>query len=718
MGLLIWLTACAGVPPTRARVVRTGRILFLMFLLPASDMVSPRPARAAPSETNYTVESWSVKDGLPHNSVHWLAQTPDGFLWAATGNGIARFDGSRFKVFDPASSPAIEDGRIRSVCVEPSGRLWALSENGSMVRRDGNDFVAVREEHGRPASGAHGLYTDSTNLLVVSDTQGRVYRLEGDRLVEWLDTRGAAPGPFIGINVDYDGTVWVRYGNILSWWDGQRWQRVRGPDGSESFFALKTGPAWAGGMWISGRLGLQRLQHGKWDSRFLAYETPLDSIQAILEDQGGNVWVTHAGGQLLRFDTNGRLTQSRRHNSLADGAVRHFFEDAGRSLWLATDGGLYRLRPKVPPPPFRPVVVIDSVQVEGRPVPLRALPSGDLRLTLEPGSGELEFRFTGVMFDEPERLQFRHRLDGVDSDWATSRRTVATYSNLPPGRLFFRVEVGREGEPWNSNEVTVEVTVLPHVWQTWWFRSGSAAVALGGVFLLLQRRETTRKRAQAQQDEFYRRLIESQETERQRIARELHDSLGQNLLLIKNRAVMGLKENATPEKMREQLQEISEASAGSVEEIRSIARALRPYQLDRLGLTKTLEDVAGSVNAAGGLRIEARVDNIDGLFAPDAEIGLYRIVQEGLNNVLKHAEAKSAQLTVRRDAGSVMIDLSDDGRGFNSAQKDGFGLTGVRERLRLLGGTMTVKSTPAHGTRLLLSIPIPSARPPQPRSSP
>jgi len=221
-----------------------------------------------------------------------------------------------------------------------------------------------------------------------------------------------------------------------------------------------------------------------------------------------------------------------------------------------------------------------------------------------------------------------------------------------------------------------------------------------------------RRRERAQQDQFYRRLIESQETERQRIARELHDSLGQNLLLIKNRAVMGLKDTATPEKMREQLQEISEASTGSVEEIRSIARALRPYQLDRLGLTKTLEDVAASVTTAGGLSIEAQVDNIDGLFAPDAEIGLYRIVQEGLNNVLKHAEAKSARLTVRRNGESVEIELSDDGRGFDAAQKDGFGLTGVRERVRLLGGVLNVKSAPAQGTRLQVSIPLPTDKVP------
>ena len=674
-------------------------------------------AHAAPHETNYFVETWTVKDGLPHNSVHWLAQTRDGFLWAGTGQGLARFDGARFKTFDPTSTPALGDAQIKSLCVDPAGTLWVLGQNGSLVRREATGFVAVTAANSGFSGRGHGLYSDGSKTFVVSDTEGRVFRLEGSRLVEWLSTSNAASGLFIGINVDYDGTVWVRHGNTLNWWTGDRWQRVVAPDGSGDSVALKTGPSYAGGMWISSTDGLWRMRRGVWDKRSLAYETPVPWVQAILEDRAGNVWITHGGGQLLRFDPTGRLTQSRRHNSLAADAVKHFFEDADGNLWLAKETGLTRLRPKARANPPRlddqgPHVVLEEILADGTPMEWRTTPPGDDALVLPPGGRTLEFRFTGVTFEEPGRVQFRHRLDGFDSDWTTSARRSVTYSNLPPGRYYFRLAAGREGGSWNGREVTAGVTVQPHPWQTWWFRGGSALALLGGLVLAWQRRERLRRQAQAQQDQFYRRLIESQEAERQRIARELHDSLGQNLLLIKNRAVMGLKDNASPERMREQLREISEASAGSVEEIRSIARALRPYQLDRLGLTKTLEDVATSVTTAGGLHIEAQVDDIDGLFAPDAEIGLYRIVQEGLNNVLKHAEAKSARLQVRRNGGSVEIELSDDGRGFDATQKDGFGLNGVRERVRLLGGVLNVKSAPAQGTRLLLSIPIPSGKAP------
>ena len=77
-----------------------------------------------------------MKDGLPHNSVRWLAQTPDGFLWAGTMQGLARFDGVRFKTFDLTITPALGDASIKSVCVDPSGVLWVLGEKGSIARRE------------------------------------------------------------------------------------------------------------------------------------------------------------------------------------------------------------------------------------------------------------------------------------------------------------------------------------------------------------------------------------------------------------------------------------------------------------------------------------------------------------------------------------------------------------------------------------------------------
>ncbi len=671
--------------------------------------------RAAPHELDDEVKVWSAKDGLPHNSVQWLAQTSDRFLWAGTAQGLARFDGAQFKTFEPSGTPALGDAKVKSLCMDPSGALWVLGENGSITRRDRSGWFAMAEADGRPAAGAHGIYSDGARLLVVSDAEGRVFRLEGGRLAPWLDTRQASPGRFIGINVDFDGTVWVRHDNTLDWWDGQRWRRVVAPDGSTNFVALKTGPSHAGGMWVSSPSGLRRLRRGVWDERILAYVTPKASLQAILEDRSGNVWVAPGGGHLLRFDGEGRLTELPVEPALAEAAIKNIFEDGEGHLWLATDRGLMRMRvaqrqdsgrlPDAPPPPN---AVLEEVLVDDRVLATSGSATGPGSYDIPVGARTVEFRFTGVSFDAPERLRFRSRLEGVDAEWKEGTRRVAVYTNLPSGRHFFRLMAGLDGAAWDGRETTAGVMVPPRMWQTWWFRATAAGLVIMVAAWIGRRRVEGRRRLQAQQDQFYRQLIESQEAERQRIARELHDSLGQNLLLIRNRAVMGLKDNASPERMREQLREISDASAGSIEEIRTIARALRPYQLDRLGLTKTLQDVASSVTSGGGLRIEAEVEAIDGLFPADAEIGLFRLVQEALNNVLKHADAECARLSVQHADGAVAIEVVDDGRGFDATQQDGFGLNGMRERVRLLGGTLEMQSVPGEGTRLRIMIPVPA----------
>jgi len=218
------------------------------------------------------------------------------------------------------------------------------------------------------------------------------------------------------------------------------------------------------------------------------------------------------------------------------------------------------------------------------------------------------------------------------------------------------------------------------------------------------------KRQQGLQESFSRSLIESQENERKRIAAELHDSLGQSLLVVKNYAAMALKEPKLPDKTQKQLQEISDSASTSIEEVRAIARALRPYQLDRFGLTKTLEDAAETASQSAHFQISTAVENIDGSFSPEAEISIYRIVQEWLNNVVKHARAQKARMVVRREDGLIRMILEDDGVGFDydavmKRSSAGLGLANLAERARLLGGTLKIETAPGKGTRLSVELP-------------
>jgi len=215
-------------------------------------------------------------------------------------------------------------------------------------------------------------------------------------------------------------------------------------------------------------------------------------------------------------------------------------------------------------------------------------------------------------------------------------------------------------------------------------------------------------REQKAREEFTRQLIASQEAERRRISAELHDSLGQNLLLIKNRAQLALAGIVPGTDVRAQLEGISVLATASIEEVRQISHDLHPYQLDHLGLTGALEAMIDNTARSSGVAFERKLDRVDEVFSKDAAMNLYRIVQESLNNVLKHSRARRAKIQLERDVREVVLRISDDGSGFDSAQLDshGLGLRNIAERVRMIGGTLTVNSSVEGGTLLEVTVPI------------
>ena len=213
-------------------------------------------------------------------------------------------------------------------------------------------------------------------------------------------------------------------------------------------------------------------------------------------------------------------------------------------------------------------------------------------------------------------------------------------------------------------------------------------------------------------------MILSQEAERKRIAGELHDSLGQTLLIIKNRAFMGAKmtaDNSSADAQlgaaNEQFDEISGAAAEAINEAREISYHLRPSQLERLGLTTSIIEMIEHIAAASGIRFDSDIAPLDGIFSPESEINFYRIVQESLNNIVKHSDASEVKVTIRRDARAIELMIRDNGKGFepNASPVDGsgstgFGLTSIAERARILGGKHSIESIPGRGTTITVRV--------------
>ena len=195
----------------------------------------------------------------------------------------------------------------------------------------------------------------------------------------------------------------------------------------------------------------------------------------------------------------------------------------------------------------------------------------------------------------------------------------------------------------------------------------------------IERREAL-LREQRAREEYTRQLILSEETERRRIAAELHDSLGQNLLLIKNRAQLALANHTVAADLRLQLEVISQLVLQTVGEIRQISRDLHPYQLDHLGLTRALEAMIDSAAQSSGVAIERKLDSADEVFSGDAAANLYRVVQESLSNILKHSRATWARIELERDLREVLLHVRDNGCGFDAGNAKSVGGIGLRNR--------------------------------------
>ncbi|MBI2216874.1 MAG: sensor histidine kinase [Candidatus Rokubacteria bacterium] len=209
------------------------------------------------------------------------------------------------------------------------------------------------------------------------------------------------------------------------------------------------------------------------------------------------------------------------------------------------------------------------------------------------------------------------------------------------------------------------------------------------------------------------RILEAQEDERQRVARELHDESAQSLTLMLVRLrVMELSED--PAQIRQHVHELRELTARALEEIRRIALELRPKILEDLGLGEALAWRVDEVNASGAVRATIQLVGIERRLPRDVELALYRIAQEALTNVARHAGAEHARLMLVQRDGIVSLAVEDDGAGFDvhaeEARAGGLGLSGMRERMTLVGGTLHIESAPGRGTRVTAAAPASRGR--------
>ncbi|MFZ4619539.1 MAG: ligand-binding sensor domain-containing protein [Bacteroidota bacterium] len=478
-------------------------------------------------------------------------------------------------------------------------------------------------------------------------------------------------------------------------------------------------------LWVGtyGR-GLFRVKNGS-TVNFLQEQGLYDNLVShILEDGSGWLWMGCNRGifsvnkaQLARIAAGAKEEIISTLFTTADGMVNRetnggFQPSAYKSpdgrLWFPTVNGVATVNPeRVKRNSIIPPVVIERIRVD---LQQRSV---DTAVTVSETERIIEFNYTALSFSAPERLRFKYRMDGFDQEWNDAgNKREAVYMNMPSGSYSFNVIAANNDGVWNSVGAAIPVIVLPPFWQSLWFRSliGFVLIVAGPSFYFL-RVKTLERRANAQ-EAFSRQLITSQEEERKKIAGEIHDSLSQNILLIKHRAQLALEMTSDPSRLIDQINEISALATETLEDTRKMSHELRPSHLDRLGLTLTLNYLMDTIANATTLTVEREINPVDGLLTKDDEIMVYRILQELINNVLKHAAATTLTVIIGIEEAHFRIFIQDDGKGFDpemmrtSKTTGGLGLSGITERIHLLNGTFSLISSPGKGTTFNILLPI------------
>ncbi len=669
-----------------------------------------------------TITAFSQKDGLAADNVYPIYQDRSGAIWIGSWQGLARYSNGAFTNYTKRFG--IEDDNVTAIREDRTGALWVGTWGPTVIQiRDGKVTRYSGPENVLDTT--HAIYEDSRGALWFGTHNGLIKYQDGG-FTKYTKKDGL-PGEIVYVLFeDRSGALWIGTERGLASFSDNEFRSYTARDGLPPYIVRSLYEDSHGTLWIGTYdAGLYRFREGRFTACTIRDGLFNNGVFQILEDARGYFWIScnlgiyRVSKKELDDFAEGRVRKVTaipygKREGMLDQECNGGNQPAGIKaadgrLWFPTMKGVAVIDPETVTVNMQPpTVVIDEVAIDNKPV--RA--AGELRI--EPGQTNFEVTYAGLSFIDPERIEFRYRLVGLDSNWieAGTRRT-AYYSHVAPGVYTFEVVAANRDGMWSERAAQIRILIVPPFWRTWWFTLLAASLAVAMGALLYTRRISALKRAHQTQEAFSRQLIESQEAERKRIAAELHDSLGQNLLVIKNRAMLAMR--TADEGAIEQLNEISSATDQAIDEVSEISYNLRPYHLDRLGLTRAIEAMLRRVSETSGIKFSSDVDQIDRLFDQNAEISIYRIVQESVNNIVKHSRASEARVTIRRNGRGMEIEISDNGHGItrdvspDDSRNGGFGLIGIAERARMLGGRHALQSS-ASGTTVTVNIDLPERK--------
>ena len=689
----------------------------------------------------------SRESGLPSNFVIALYSDREANLWVGLdGGGIACVRESGVRTL--TTRDGLAGDFVYSIVEDQQRNTWIASWfSDRLTRWQNGNLQAIGQGHPLLKGGVRVIWPSRQGGLWLGVAANRLVSYRQGRFVD--HTPDDVPlSPIFALSEDAEGHLWVgRQDGLFRWQDGklleiaslvnQRIPSVR--------IILNSR---AGGLWVGTDYGLLRYRAGVLRSFTERDGLPYPFISGLYEDADGALWIGTRGGGLCRLKDD-VLTTFTVKDGLPTDTIYQMLEDGQGNLWCGSSRGLFRVNRQelnqlaegkrtrlssvsyghaagmqssvhfgthpsacqtsdgklwfptlsgvlvIEPEKLRfnaiaPPVVIEQVAVDKKPFALEA------EIVAAPGRGEVEIQYAGLSFVAPESVSFRYHLEGFPQDWveAGARRT-AFYTNLPPGQYTFRVQARNNDGVWNETGATLQLRLQPHFYQTWWFYACGVLAVAGLAWLIHYRR--------LQQMQVRHTLVMG---ERNRIARDIHDTLAQEVAgLLAQLHVVKTLLPTSGEKAGQHLERAVELARTGLADARRLVLDLRHQALEHDDLATALENFIAQVAAENAPRLKYQVKGAPRRLASEQENNLLRIGQESVNNALRHAQATVIEIQLSFETRQVELRVRDNGCGFDTAQKaQGFGghygLLGIRERAAQIGGELSLSSAPGIGTEI------------------
>lgn len=642
------------------------------------------------------VASLTPRQGLLHEAVHCVMEDRTGRIWFGTAGGLNCLSNGWMYAWAPADGLA--DEIVTALLEDREGRLWVGTQSGVNCWEEGQ-LVACPPSAGWPQTSVWAFLEDEQGGLWMGTSEG-LWRRGPEGTVRYGVSDGLPSNDVRALARGAGGRLWIGTAHGLAFFEEGRFRTVSLPEALLARIVLCLHVDEDGVLWC-GTLGggLLRIRQGRFDVLSVREGLADNTIYQVLEDQRHRLWLTTRRG-VYCLEKAWFEQRVRGRSPTAPGPQRYgeadglpsdqcwgFAQPAG---WRARDGRLW-----VPTLHGVGVIDPDCGPAEESPPPVvikqaladnQLLPVGPV-IRVSPGRERLELRFVALSFRAPERLQFRHWLEGFEAGWSEpSTRRQAYFTRVPPGRYRFHVVVTHPDGRWPEREAVATVVVLPYFWETWWFRAAAVGVIALSVVSVHHWRVAR---------------VRTLERLRLRIARDLHDEVGSNLSSIV------LLSRMSPPPVSRELTEIRQVAEETIEALREIVWLINPEH-DRLDhLLRRMEEVARPM--LRGVEYGFLTDGLprEAPLSLACRQNLLPMFKEILHNAVRHGRPKRVEIRWRRENRSLVLEVRDDGQGFNpAAVRPGNGLRNLRRRAAELNGLLLVESAPGRGTTVTLRFPL------------